>query len=80
MRTLLIRTAFVALVVGALGACVTIPERAWVNGRAMTSSSAYQQALSGRVGFDTQRSLYSASNPLRLHSDVMWTQPKYYDR
>jgi hypothetical protein len=46
----------------------------------MTSSSAYQQALNGRVGFDTQRSLYSASNPLRLHSDVMWTQPKYYDR
>jgi hypothetical protein len=74
MRTrLLARTALVAFAVAMLGACATIPERAWSNGRAMSTSDAYYRILSGDRSLATQRELMSSSDPRRLHSEVRWT-------
>jgi hypothetical protein len=80
MRRLVVRTAIAAFTIAGLGACVTIPERAWVNGRAMSSSAEYQRAMRGDMSLQTQRALYSASNPLRLSSPVRWTPSSSYDR
>jgi hypothetical protein len=68
MRTGLIRLALAAVAVIALNACATIPERAWANGQAMSSSRAYQKAMAGDMSFDTQTRLKSAASPLRLRS------------
>ena len=74
MRTrLLVRTALVAFAVAMLGACATIPERAWSNGRAMSSSQAYYRAMGGDMSLSTQRELMSSSDPRRLRSEVRWT-------
>jgi hypothetical protein len=80
MRKLLVRTALAALAVATLGACVTIPERAWVNGQAMTATREYQMKLQGDRSFNTQRSLYVKSNPLTLASPVRWTPSSNYDK
>jgi hypothetical protein len=80
MRRLLVRTALAALAVATLGACVTIPERAWNNGRAMTATAEYQMKLQGDRSFNTQRALYTRSNPLTLASPVRWTPSSRYDR
>ena len=79
MRKLLVRTAIAAFAVTTLGACVTIPERAWVNGQALSSSRELRQAMNGDMSLQTMRSLYSASDPRRLHSPVRWT-PSRDDR
>ena len=60
----------VALVVGAastLGACASIPERAWANGQAMTQSRAFRAAASGDMSVRTHRELYSSANPRRVN-------------
>ena len=76
MRRLLVRTALAAFAIATLGACVTIPERAWANGQAMSATREYQMKLSGDRSFNTQRSLYSKSNPLTLASPVRWMPDK----
>ena len=83
MRTLLVRAALAAVIVASLGACMTIPERAWVNGQAMSASPDYQKAMWGmdlRERMAAQRSLQSAANPLRLSSPVRWTPSSSYDK
>jgi hypothetical protein len=66
-----VRTAArVATLVGlaaTLGACASIPKRAWANGEAMSQSRAYQQILNGDNSFSTRRQLESTMNPLRLN-------------
>jgi hypothetical protein len=86
MRKLIARTALAALVIGSLGACVTIPQRAWANGQGMSATREYQMKL-GQMGFatpgelfNTQRSLYVKSNPLSVASPVRYTPQRYYDR
>jgi hypothetical protein len=87
MRRLLVRTALAAFAVATLGACVTIPERAWDNGRGMSATREYQMKM-GQFGyaspgelFSTQRSLYVKSNPLSVASPVRYTPTsRYYDR
>ena len=80
MRRLLARTALAAAVIATLGACVTIPERAWANGQGMSATPEYQMKLAGDRSFNTQRSLYAKSNPLTLASPVRWTPSRYFDR
>ena len=87
MRRLLVRTALAAFAIASLGACVTIPERAWNNGRAMVATQEYRQKMSPEMAFATpgelftlQRNLYVKSNPLTLASPVRWTPSRYYDR
>ena len=46
----------------ALAGCVSIPARAWRNGQAMESSSAYQRVLGGDMSFSTHRDLQNAVN------------------
>jgi len=58
-------TALLAL--GGLGACISIPQRAWANGEAMSASRASSRALSGDMSFRTHRELQSSLNPLRLN-------------
>jgi hypothetical protein len=59
--------------VAALGACASIPQRAWSNGQAMSSSLAYQKAMSGDMSLDTHRRLKAGANPLRLrHREVAY--------
>ena len=53
--------------VGALGACASIPQRAWANGEAMTSSRAYQSVLSGNQSIQAHRELQSSLDPRRLN-------------
>lgn len=50
-----------------LGACASIPKRAWANGEAMTSSRAYRSALSGDMSFRTHRELQQSLDPRRLN-------------
>lgn len=68
MRTGLIRAVVAVAAVTTLSACVTIPERAWANGQAMSSSRAYQRAMAGDMSLQTQTRLKSGASPLRLRS------------
>ena len=79
MRKLLVRTAIAAFAIATLGACVTIPERAWANGQAMSASREYRMAMSGDMSLQTMRSLRSSADPRRLTSPVRWT-PSRDDR
>ncbi len=51
----------------ALGACASIPKRAWANGEAMTASRAYDQVMQGNTSFAVRRQLQSTLNPRRLN-------------
>ena len=77
MRKLLARTALAALVIGTLGACVTIPERAWANGQGMTATKEYRMKMNGDISFGTQRGLYVRSSPLSVTSPVRYTPSRY---
>ncbi len=69
-RSPLRTAARVAILVGlaaTLGACASIPKRAWANGEAMSQSRAYYQILNGDNSFTTRRQLESTLNPLRLN-------------
>lgn len=61
-----VRVAAIVTAITTLGACASIPERAWANGQAMTQSRAYRAAASGDMSVRTARELKSASSPLRL--------------
>ena len=49
----------------ALGGRASIPQRAWDNGRAMSSSDAYYSMMRGDRSFQTARRLYSTMDPYR---------------
>jgi hypothetical protein len=61
-----IRLALAAAALAALGACVSIPQRAWYNGEAMAQSRAYREVLSGNPSFQAHRQLQSSLDPRRL--------------
>jgi hypothetical protein len=62
-----VRVAVAVTAIVALGACASIPKRAWANGEAMTSSRAYRAALSGDNSFRTHRQLQQSLDPRRLN-------------
>ena len=78
MRKLVVRTALALAVISSLGACVTIPERAWANGQGMSATREYQMKMNslGSMDFNAQRALYSRSNPLSVASPVRYTPDK----
>jgi DNA-binding transcriptional regulator LsrR (DeoR family) len=61
------RAAVAIICIGALGACASIPQRAWRNGEAMTQSRAYQAVMSGNMSFQVHRQLQQSLDPLRLN-------------
>jgi hypothetical protein len=67
MRMSLIRTTLALVAAGSLGACASIPKRAWANGEAMTSSRAYWEVMSGSNSFRAHRELQSSLDPRRLN-------------
>lgn len=60
------RIAIVVACAAALGACFSIPERAWRNGEAMSTSRAYRSVLSGNTSIEAHRALQQSLDPLRL--------------
>ena len=87
MRKLLVRTALAAFTVAALGACATIPERAWANGQGMNATRELRMKMSPEAAFASpgeifsiQRNLYGRSNPLSVASPVRWTPSRSYDK
>jgi hypothetical protein len=62
-----IRLGLTIAAMGGLGACASIPQRAWANGAAMSQSRAYQSVMSGNKSFQAHRELQSSLDPLRLN-------------
>ena len=62
-----VRIALAAAALATLGACASIPQRAWRNGEAMTQSRAYSEVLSGNPSFQAHRQLQSSLDPRRLN-------------
>jgi len=62
-----VRVTVAVTTIAALGACASIPKRAWANGEAMTSSRAYRSTLSGDMSFRTHRELQQSLDPRRLN-------------
>ena len=66
MRTV-VRLAILAAGLASLGACASIPQRAWANGQAMTASRAYRSVMSGNMSMQAHRELMWSLDPLRLN-------------
>jgi hypothetical protein len=66
LRTV-VRIAIVAAGLASLGACASIPQRAWANGEAMTSSRAYRSVMSGNTSMQAHRELMWSLNPRMLN-------------
>ncbi|MGH7616226.1 MAG: hypothetical protein ACREPM_03275, partial [Gemmatimonadaceae bacterium] len=49
-----VRVASLVVLAGMLAGCVSIPQRAWRNGEALSSSTAYQRVLGGDMSFATR--------------------------
>jgi hypothetical protein len=64
---LTVRAALAIALAGALGACASIPKRAWANGEAMSSSRAYDAVMGGDMSFTAHRKLQSSLDPRRLN-------------
>jgi hypothetical protein len=62
-----VRLAIVAGACAALGACASIPQRAWANGQAMTASRAYRSVMGGNMSMQSHRELMGALDPRRLN-------------
>ena len=62
-----VRLTILAAGLASLGACASIPQRAWANGRAMSSSRAYQSVMSGNTSMQAHRALMSSLDPRRLN-------------
>jgi len=62
-----VRVAIIAGGLGLLGACAAIPQRAWANGQAMTSSRAYRSVMGGNMSMEAHRALNASLNPRRLN-------------
>lgn len=60
-------TVRIVLILGTLATlsgCVSIPQRAWANGAAMSESRAYREVMSGNTSFAVRRQLQQTLNPL----------------
>jgi hypothetical protein len=57
-----LRVASLAAISGLLAGCISIPQRAWVNGEALSNSRAYQKVMAGDMSFATRRDLQTALN------------------
>lgn len=55
-----VRAAIVIAGLAMLGACASIPQRAWANGRSMESSRAYYSVLNG-------------NQSIQAHHELMWS-------
>lgn len=66
MRTV-VRLAILAAGLASLGACASIPQRAWANGQAMTASRAYRSVMSGNMSMQAHRELMWSLNPRLLN-------------
>lgn len=62
-----IRIAVALAVMGGLGACISIPQRAWANGEAMTQSRAYESVMSGNKSIQAHKELMWSLNPRMLN-------------
>jgi hypothetical protein len=62
-----VRLAILAAAVASLGACASIPQRAWANGRAMTASRAYRSVMGGNTSMQAHRALMGSLDPRRLN-------------
>jgi hypothetical protein len=62
----LVRVVVILSAIAALGACASIPQRAWDNGRAMSESRAFRAAASGDMSIRTHRELYSSADARRI--------------
>jgi hypothetical protein len=62
-----IRAAVVLGALASLGACASIPHRAWANGEAMVESRAYRSVMNGNQSIQARRELNTSLNPLRLN-------------
>jgi len=57
-----VRIAIIAAGLGSLGACASIPQRAWLNGEAMTASRGYRSVMSGNMSMESHRAMQSSYN------------------
>lgn len=55
-----VRTAIIVAGLASLGACASIPQRAWANGRSMESSAASYSVLNG-------------NQSIQAHHELMWS-------
>lgn len=62
-----VRVALAVAALATLGACASIPQRAWANGEAMTSSRAYRAVLNGNQSIQAHHELMWSLDPLRLN-------------
>jgi hypothetical protein len=62
-----VRLAIVAGCTVALSACASIPQRAWRNGEAMSSSRAFNSVMNGNTSIQAHRALQQSLDPLRLN-------------
>ena len=62
-----VRAAVALAGLATLGACASIPKRAWANGEAMTSSRAYQSVMSGNQSIQAHKELMWSLNPRLLN-------------
>lgn len=51
----------------ALGACASIPQRAWANGQAMANSQAYRSVMGGNKSIQAHKELMWSLNPRLLN-------------
>ena len=65
--TSIIRVAITIAALGGLGACASIPQRAWANGQAMTQSRAFESVMSGNKSIQAHKELQWSLDPLRLN-------------
>jgi len=63
---LVVRLAILAAGLASLGACASIPQRAWLNGEAMTASRGYRSVMSGNMSIESHRALQSSYNTSHL--------------
>jgi hypothetical protein len=59
------KAVVVVAVFVSLGACASIPQRAWDNGRNISSSRSYRSMMRGDHSFQTMRQLYGTMDPYR---------------
>jgi hypothetical protein len=62
-----VRAAIALAGLATLGACASIPKRAWANGEAMTASPAYRSVMSGNQSIQAHKELMWSLNPRLLN-------------
>jgi starvation-inducible outer membrane lipoprotein len=65
MKRMIGRSILALAIAASLGACASIPQRAWANGQAMTTSRGYRAVMSGHASMQAQRSLRTGADPLK---------------